>query len=109
MEIKDLIKESFETACSSGWHDSPRAFSEVIALMHSELSEALEEARSGHEPNEIYYNEGNPKPEGVVVELADLLIRLCDACGEFNMDLEKALEIKLSYNKTRGYKHGRKL
>lgn len=40
-------REIFETAEQSGWHEHDRELPEAIALMHSELSEALEAYRDG--------------------------------------------------------------
>ena len=42
MEIKELIIKSHDIAKSKGWWDEERSIPELIALMHSELSEALE-------------------------------------------------------------------
>ncbi len=113
MEINELIKESFETAKEKGWHDKPgTTFGDRIALMHSELSEALEEYRKGKAVDEIYFdkNSSSPdKPEGCIIELCDLLIRVFDAAGFYKMDLEKGLKIKMDYNKTRSYRHGGKV
>lgn len=79
----------------------PRPFGESIALLHSELSEALEEWRSGHKFDEIYYDTFfgprpyphtvNSKPEGIPIELADFTIRLMDLAEseEINLDMEK--------------------
>lgn len=49
------------------------------------------------------------KPEGVCAELADIVIRVADLCGLYGIDLEKAIKEKLSFNKTRPYRHGGKL
>lgn len=108
--IRDLVDESYNTAFSKGWHDEGKnkTFTECIALFHSEISEALEEYRNGRTVQEIYLSE-NGKPEGVPVELADLLIRVFDTCGELNIPIQKALELKLNYNKSRPYRHGNKV
>lgn len=50
----------------------------------------------------------DPKPEGIAIELADAVIRILDYCGHVGIDIEKAIEIKHEYNKTRPYKHGGK-
>jgi NTP pyrophosphatase (non-canonical NTP hydrolase) len=106
--MKELIAEIHADAVEHGWWDDPRQFPEVVALIHSELSEALEEWREG-KPEHIYYNPNNlKKPEGVVVELADAVIRIMDYCGAQGLDLEEAIRLKVEYNKTRPYRHGGK-
>jgi NTP pyrophosphatase (non-canonical NTP hydrolase) len=128
MEIKDLVKESHQTAVDHGWWDEDRNFGEQIALMHSELSEALEEYRNNKGMAEIYFEckKSNcihktnglcsqvknscpyAKPCGIPTELADCIIRIADTCGKYGIDLEKALKIKMEYNKTRPFRHGGK-
>lgn len=114
MNIKDIIKESYETAVEKGWQKEGerRPVPELIALMHSELSEALEEHRMGWTAGTVYYSpgtNGNNKPEGVPIELADVVIRIADMCGQYAIDLEQAIRIKLDYNKTRANRHGGKV
>lgn len=107
MEFSEMQKKAYETACLKGWHDKPVTFGEMIALVHSELSEALEEHRAGRKTNETYYREDG-KPEGIPSELADVVIRLLDICGYLNIDLEAAIIEKMQFNEGRPYRHGGK-
>lgn len=84
-----------------------RGFPEVLALIHSEVSEALEEYRNGRLPTEVYTG-NNGKPEGIPIELADVIIRVLDYCGYAGIDIDAAISQKHEYNKTRPYRHGGK-
>lgn len=91
-----MVQEAHETALSHGWWDEKRSFLECIALVHSELGEATEAYRKGEEEN-------------LVEELADTCIRIFDLCGYSGWDLEAVIKRKMSFNKTRSYRHGNKL
>ena|SRR5690242_6968795 len=107
-DIRRLQEEVHECAVEKGWwRDGARNFGELIALAHSELSEALEEYRNGHAMNEIYFLNG--KPEGVGIELADCIIRILDTAEVHGIDLEEVIRLKIDYNKTRPDRHGGKL
>nr|DAW46094.1 MAG TPA: NTP-PPase-like protein [Caudoviricetes sp.] len=97
MNITEWAKEIHENAVAHGWWETKRSTGEVIALIHSELSEALEEARDnrpmmyvlGPNGEEIctpcYFN--GRKPEGIAVELADAVIRVLDMAEQVGMPL----------------------
>jgi len=67
----------------------------VLALIHSEVSEALEAYRHGDREN-------------FVEEMADVVIRVLDATHGLGMDLAGTIFAKLQKNRTRGFRHGGK-
>lgn len=93
-----------DNAKGHGWWDEERSFGDIIALCHSELSEALEAFRNGEAL--VWDNKG--KPDGIAIEMADCLIRILDWFGNQGIDVEDVIAIKHEYNKTRPYKHGGK-
>jgi len=94
--VKKFIDESHKIAKEKGWWDWKRNDGELIALMHSELSEALEAMRN------------HAKKADVAEELADCCIRIFDFCGARGIDLQKAIKEKISKNRSRPYRHGNK-
>lgn len=109
--IQRLQREVHRRAVEKGWWGddgkADRNLYEQVALMHSELSEAVEELRNGHAPDHEYYREDG-KPEGFGVELADCVIRILDTCERYGINLEALIDEKHRFNKTRPYRHGGK-
>lgn len=103
MGINDLVKAIHQNAVDHGFWEKPN-FAEKVALIHSELSEALEADRQpGVQPSD--------KLEGVTAvaeELADAVIRIFDLCGHLQIDLEKVVLAKMAYNASRPHLHGKR-
>lgn len=104
-----LALRCYQASQANGWYEAPRSFGDIIALIHSEASEAFEEHRNGHGFTETYYNPDKPtKPEGIPSELADIIIRVLDFAGANGVNIGAMVEEKLAYNATRGHRHGGK-
>lgn len=121
--LNELRDEAFRIAKEHGFKDA--SVGEDIALMHSELSEALEDHRTGRLPHELLWEEagsgvvcrkrtdtkldgGEPKPVGIPSELADVIIRILHFSGKHGIDIEGAVREKMLYNETRPHRHGGK-
>ena len=111
MNMNKFAAEVHDNAVAHGWWETDRDITETVALIHSELSEAMEEYREGkpmeyricyEDPEEKsicnpedaaeclnfgkeqqckYYGQ---KPEGQAVELIDFCIRVLDLLSKNN-------------------------
>lgn len=108
--IEDVINECHATALAHGWWDAdtPVNIPEKLALIHSEISEALEDYRNAPLHLQVPITDDKGKPIGFPSELADVVIRVFDLAGWLQIDLSTAIAVKMEYNKSRPYRHGGK-
>ena len=102
--INWMAFKCYQCSAEHGFWDSlPRNKGEMIALMHSELSEALEAARHGNPPSEHI-----PDFSGEEEEMADAVIRIMDYCAGHGLRLGEAIHAKYHFNVNRPKMHGKK-
>ena len=119
--INRLSKEIHENNKQKGFYESEKNIGEMLALIHSEVSEALEADRkdmyaemvdtlwSDLYKEEYYFKHAFKEycKDTFEDELSDIMIRVMDLAAYKEIDLEKHIQAKIDYNETRGFKHGK--
>ena len=100
--LNQLSKEIHEANIKAKWWKKDengsiidRNIGELLCLVHSEISEAMEGIRKNLMDDKL------PHRTMFEVELADVIIRICDIAGKFNLDLDGAIAEKRAYNANR--------
>lgn len=118
--LNELAKAVFSENAANGFHEERHELGTYLALITSELSEALEADRYDRWADLESYDAERRSDlaidadafrahikDTVEDELADALIRILDLCGVLGIDITRHVALKRQYNKTRGYRHGK--
>jgi NTP pyrophosphatase (non-canonical NTP hydrolase) len=119
--INNLAKEIHKNNVSKGFYEDKKNIGEMLCLIHSEVSEALEADRKNKYTTGTIQTINNFVLDEMFVtdfqigvkdtfedELADVVIRVLDLCAFKGIDIESHIEAKMRYNAMREYKHGKK-
>jgi NTP pyrophosphatase (non-canonical NTP hydrolase) len=102
LPLNELAAVIYDGNRQKGFWDENRTLPHCVALIMTELAEAIEADTKNLQDDKL------PQYHGVHVELGDAFIRLFDLIGRLGIDIAAIVDAKLAYNATRPYKHGKK-
>lgn len=116
VSLQDRAEDAYENSKGHGFWDGvdirrPEVMAAKLCLIHSEVSEALEAARLNE--FEEFTAPVTGKPEGMISELADIVIRVFDLAeamrekGMTKLTIEQAIRNKMLFNEARPHMHGK--
>lgn len=119
--LNALANVIFHRNVEKGFYEKEKNIGEMLCLMHSEISEALEADRkdlyattnmnvvNGWTSDEDFLKAYKEKVKGTFEEeMADIFIRLMDMCGFKGIDIVAHVKAKMRYNLAREKYHGKK-
>lgn len=128
--INELAKQVHQNAKDKGFFEKEKNIGEMLALIHSEVSEALEADRKDRyckahpimlggladkNYGTSFFDDGRAKEHFELYvkntfedELADIVIRVMDLAAFKGIDLEAHIKAKMRYNSMREKYHGKK-
>lgn len=116
MNLNEMSQEAYYNSRNHGFWGSHKQGEKLsietiglkLALIHSEVSEALEEARKNNLNSRTFHKlDGSEKPIGFPSELADILIRVGDLAYAMGINLDYEVKRKMAYNEGRPSMHGK--
>lgn len=105
--LPEFQKRAWQIAEDHGFHAVSESPLEKLALITSEVGEAIEECRIPGAKLDFPYIDERGKPIGLWSELADIVIRTLDMAQIVGIDLENAVAQKMDYNEMRPFLHGK--
>jgi NTP pyrophosphatase (non-canonical NTP hydrolase) len=106
MHLKEIQQLANQITKEKGFGHGERNIPGLLALIHAEVSEALEDYRKDADLKTMRLENG--KLVGFPSELADVIIRVGDLAEYMGIDLDDAVSRKLENNKNRAHKFGDK-